>query len=58
MKPILQISLDIIDLDEAISHARMALRAGVDRLEAELHSYSPKGCERSGLYGNNFPRFR
>lgn len=34
MKPIVQISLDLIDLDEAISTAALALRAGVDWLEA------------------------
>lgn len=34
MKPIVQISLDLIDVDEALSTAEMALRAGVDWLEA------------------------
>ncbi len=34
MKPIVQISLDIIDLDEAVETAHMAMRAGVDWLEA------------------------
>jgi 3-hexulose-6-phosphate synthase/6-phospho-3-hexuloisomerase len=34
LKPIVQISLDLIDLDEAISTAALALRAGVDWLEA------------------------
>lgn len=34
MRPIVQISLDVIDLSEAIETARMALRAGVDWLEA------------------------
>jgi 3-hexulose-6-phosphate synthase len=34
MKPIVQISLDIIDLDEALETAAMAMRAGVDWLEA------------------------
>jgi 3-hexulose-6-phosphate synthase/6-phospho-3-hexuloisomerase len=34
MKPIVQISLDIIELSEAIETADMALRAGVDWLEA------------------------
>ena len=32
MKPIVQISLDIIELDEALETAEMALRAGVDWL--------------------------
>lgn len=34
MKPIVQISLDIVDLDEALETAHLALRAGVDWLEA------------------------
>ena len=34
MKPIVQISLDITEVDEALSTAEMALRAGVDWLEA------------------------
>ena len=34
MRPIVQISLDVIDMEEALSTARMAMRAGVDWLEA------------------------
>ena len=34
MKPIVQISLDLIDLDEALETAALAIRAGVDWLEA------------------------
>lgn len=34
MKPIVQISLDVVSIDEAISTAEMAMRAGVDWLEA------------------------
>lgn len=34
MKTIVQISLDVLDLDEAVDTAAMALRAGVDWLEA------------------------
>jgi len=34
MKPIVQISLDLTEVDEALSTAEMALRAGVDWLEA------------------------
>ena len=34
MKPIVQISLDIINMDEALATAAMAMRAGVDWLEA------------------------
>lgn len=34
MKPIVQISLDVTEIDEALATARMARRAGVDWLEA------------------------
>lgn len=34
MKTIVQISLDVLDIDEALSTSEMALRAGVDWLEA------------------------
>src|SRR3954471_17997626 len=34
MNPIVQISLDVTDIDEAVSTAEMAMRAGVDWLEA------------------------
>ncbi len=34
MKPVVQLSLDLIDLEEALRTAEMALRAGVDWLEA------------------------
>jgi 3-hexulose-6-phosphate synthase/6-phospho-3-hexuloisomerase len=34
MRPIVQISLDIVTIDEALATAEMALRAGVDWLEA------------------------
>jgi 3-hexulose-6-phosphate synthase len=34
MKPIVQISLDLTDIDEALETAALALRAGVDWLEA------------------------
>jgi 3-hexulose-6-phosphate synthase len=34
MKPIVQISLDLVDIEEALATAEIALRAGVDWLEA------------------------
>ena len=34
MKPVVQISLDLVNIDEALETAAMALRAGVDWLEA------------------------
>ena len=41
MKPIVQISLDIINLDEALETATMAMRAGVDWLEAGKNNFIP-----------------
>jgi 3-hexulose-6-phosphate synthase/6-phospho-3-hexuloisomerase len=34
MKPVVQISLDLTNIDEALETAAMAMRAGVDWLEA------------------------
>src|ERR687889_1772955 len=34
MKPVVQISLDVIQIDEALNTAALAMRAGVDWLEA------------------------
>lgn len=34
MRPVVQISLDVVEIDEALATAAMALRAGVDWLEA------------------------
>jgi 3-hexulose-6-phosphate synthase len=34
MKPVVQISLDLVNIDEALETAAMALRAGIDWLEA------------------------
>ena len=55
MKPIVQISLDIIDLDEAISHARMALRAGVDWLEAGTPLILAEGMQAVRTLREQFP---
>ena len=55
MKPIVQISLDIIDLDEAISHARMALRAGVDWLEAGTPLILAEGMRAVRALREQFP---
>ena len=55
MKPIVQISLDIIDLDEAISHARMALRAGVDWLEAGTPLILAEGMRAVRTLRKQFP---
>ena len=48
MKPIVQISLDFIDLDEALDTARLAMRAGIDWLEAGtplVLSHGTRGVE-------------
>ena len=55
MKPIVQISLDIIDLDEAISHARMALSAGVDWLEAGTPLILAEGMRAVRTLREQFP---
>ena len=55
MKPIVQISLDIIDLDEAISHAQMALRAGVDWLEAGTPLILAEGMRAVRTLREQFP---
>jgi 3-hexulose-6-phosphate synthase/6-phospho-3-hexuloisomerase len=44
MKPIVQISLDIINIDEALQTAAMAIRAGVDWLEAGTPFILAEGC--------------
>ena len=38
MKPLVQISLDLTNIEEAVDTAQMALRAGVDWIEAS-HGY-------------------
>lgn len=37
MNPIVQISLDLTNIDKALETAAMAIRAGVDWLEAGTH---------------------
>ena len=55
MKPIVQISLDLIDLDEAITHAEMALRAGVDWLEAGTPLILAQGMRSVRALRERFP---
>ena len=55
MKPIVQISLDLIDLDEAITHAEMALRAGVDWLEAGTPLILAEGMRSVRALRERFP---
>ena len=51
MKPIVQISLDLTNIPEALDTARMARRAGVDWLEAGTPLNSPEG-----MHGVRAPR--
>ena len=55
MKPIVQISLDLIDLDEAIETAHMARRAGVDWLEAGTPLILAKGLDAVTRLREEFP---
>jgi 3-hexulose-6-phosphate synthase/6-phospho-3-hexuloisomerase len=56
MTPIVQISLDLTDLDEAILTASMALRAGVDWLEAGTPFILAYGLEGVRQLRNAFPK--
>lgn len=55
MKPVVQISLDIIDLNEALQTAAMAMRAGVDWLEAGTPFILAEGLHGVRLLRNAFP---
>ncbi len=55
MEPIVQISLDIIDLREALDTARMALRAGVDWLEAGTPFILAEGMHGVRALRSEFP---
>lgn len=55
MRPIVQISLDIIDLQEAAGTARMALRAGVDWLEAGTPLILAEGMRGVRALRSEFP---
>lgn len=55
MKPIIQISLDLTDLDEAISTASLALSAGVDWLEAGTPLILAHGLEAVKELRKAFP---
>jgi 3-hexulose-6-phosphate synthase len=55
MRPIVQISLDIIDLDEALETAEMALRAGVDWLEAGTPLLLAEGTRGVRAIHERFP---
>ncbi len=55
MKPIVQISLDLITIDEAISTAEMARRAGVDWLEAGTPLILAEGMHGVRALRERFP---
>src|SRR5215467_11950636 len=56
MKPIVQISLDLIDIDEALETAAMALRAGVDWLEAGTPFILAEGLHGVKKLRESFPK--
>lgn len=55
MRPIVQISLDIITIDEAVATAEMALRAGVDWLEAGTPLIIAEGMNGVRALRERFP---
>src|SRR3954454_22180856 len=56
MRPIVQISLDLTDVDEALATAEMALRAGVDWLEAGPPLNIPHGMLGVRRLRERFPK--
>lgn len=55
MRPIVQISLDVVDVAEAVSTAQMALRAGVDWLEAGTPLIIAEGMHGVRALRERFP---
>ena len=55
MKPIVQISLDIVEIPEALETAEMALRAGIDWLEAGTPLIIAEGMNGVRELRNRFP---
>jgi len=56
MRPIVQISLDVVSIDEALSTAEMALRAGVDWLEAGTPLIIAEGMNGVKALRRRFPK--
>jgi 3-hexulose-6-phosphate synthase/6-phospho-3-hexuloisomerase len=54
-RPIVQISLDLATIDEALDHARKAVRAGVDWLEAGTPLILGEGVRAVHALRNEFP---
>ncbi len=55
MRPIVQISLDLIDIDEALDTAHMAIRAGVDWLEVGTPLILAEGLHGVRALSHEFP---
>ncbi len=55
MRPIVQISLDLVNIDEALETAEMALRAGVDWLEAGTPLILAEGMHGVRALRERFP---
>jgi 3-hexulose-6-phosphate synthase/6-phospho-3-hexuloisomerase len=55
-KPIVQISLDLTSIEEALDHARKAVRAGVDWLEAGTPLILAEGLRAVRALRDEFPR--
>src|SRR6201996_8376980 len=55
MRPIVQISLDLINLDEALETAALAMRAGVDWLEAGTPLIIAEGMHGVRALRKEFP---
>src|SRR5438552_303362 len=56
MKPIVQISLDLTDIEEALSTAALAMRAGVDWLEAGTPLIIAHGMHGVKALREKFPK--
>ncbi len=56
MRPIVQISLDIVTIDEAVDTAEMSLRAGVDWLEAGTPLIIAEGMNGVRTLRERFPQ--
>ena len=55
MKPIVQVSLDLIDIKEAMEMAHTAMRAGVDWLEAGTPFILAEGLHGVRALRSEFP---
>jgi len=56
-RPVVQISLDLTSIDEALDHARKAVRAGVDWLEAGTPLILAEGLRAVQALRREFPKY-